>query len=111
MHLHPRPSDGSLFGSGDCSEGEDDTQAIRQQEVQHYLARLRALQARSGGVGHEQERPALLLGDFNEPEESRAVTYLKSRGFTDALEQYVRTNHTSPLLAFACGLLRARPRC
>lgn len=71
FHLRPPMSDGGSWVVGYFSTRED-----RLREVQHHIEAL------------DPKLPALLVGDFNEEGDGRAISYLKQRGFADAIAQF-----------------------
>ena len=73
LHLRPPLSD---RGSVSAAAYFFDTRAIRRREVQAAWEHL------------DPAVPAVVLGDFNEPDDGRAVTWLMDKGFTDAVAQF-----------------------
>lgn len=71
VHLRPQISD-----SGSVVSGYFTTPPVREREIAAYATTL------------EGELPTLVVGDFNENESGRALTYLKLRGFRSALPEF-----------------------
>jgi endonuclease/exonuclease/phosphatase (EEP) superfamily protein YafD len=71
LHLRPPMSDGGSWVVGYFS-----TREARLHEIQHHLEAL------------DPRLPALLVGDFNEEGDGRAMSYLAERGFADAIARF-----------------------
>ncbi len=78
LHLRPPLSDrGSVSASAYF-----DTKAIRCREVQAAWEHL------------DPAAPAVIVGDFNEDDDGRAVTWLTDKGFTNAVAQFDKRSST-----------------
>jgi len=77
VHLRPPMSDGGSWVVGYFS-----TRGNRLSEIEHHAAAL------------DRKLPTLVVGDFNEEGDGRAVEFLKDRGFGDALPQFVGKTRT-----------------
>ena len=77
VHLHPPMSDGGSWVVGYFS-----TREAREQELAWHAARL------------DPALPALIVGDFNEDGDGRAVAVARRLGFTDAIAQFAGTTRT-----------------
>lgn len=71
LHLRPPMSDGGSWVVGYFSTRDD-----RLREIQYHLEAL------------DPKLPALLVGDFNEENDGKAMTLLAERGFADAIAQF-----------------------
>ena len=71
VHLRPVVSD-----DGSMVKGLFQIGGIHDQEIRHFAARL------------EPQRPTIVLGDFNESKDARAIAFLAERGFADALPRF-----------------------
>jgi endonuclease/exonuclease/phosphatase (EEP) superfamily protein YafD len=71
VHLRPPMSDGGSWIVGFFSTRDD-----RLREIQHHAERL------------DRELPTLVVGDFNEEGDGKAVGFLVERGFADAIAQH-----------------------
>ena len=91
LHLRPSLSDrGSVTLSSYIN-----TKDIRRREIQAAWEHLDAA------------APAIVLGDLNEDDNGRAVTWLKGKGFTDALGEFDKTSHS---WLWRWGLITLRDR-
>ena len=91
VHLRPPLSEtGSVSPSAYF-----DTKDIRRREVQAAWERL------------DPAAPAVVLGDFNEDDDGRAVTWLKGKGFTDAVAEF---DTEAPTWHWRLGLVTLRDR-
>jgi len=78
VHLRPALSDrGSVTPSAYYS-----TKSVRLTEIQGFHRRL------------DHKRPHIVLGDFNEDDGGRVITWLAEQGMTDALSQFDRSTPT-----------------
>src|SRR5262245_40503310 len=77
VHLRPPMSDGGSWVVGYFS-----TRDNRLTEIEHHAAAL------------DQKLPTLIVGDFNEEGDGRAVEFLKDHGFGDALPQFAGKTRT-----------------
>lgn len=77
VHLHPPISDGGSWVVGYWS-----TRERRERELAWHLAKLDAT------------LPTIVVGDFNEEPDGRAVRYATDRGFTDAIAQFAGARRT-----------------
>ncbi|HEY5952183.1 MAG TPA: endonuclease/exonuclease/phosphatase family protein, partial [Kofleriaceae bacterium] len=77
VHLRPPMSDGGSWVVGFFS-----TRGDRLREIENHFAAL------------DPKLPTLVLGDFNEEGDGRAVEFLKEHGFGDALPQFVGNART-----------------
>lgn len=77
LHLRPPMSDGGSWVVGFFSTRED-----RLREIQHHLEAL------------DPKLPALLVGDFNEEGNGKAIGLLNDRGFADAIAQFLGERRT-----------------
>ena len=92
-NLHLRPS---LSETGSVSPSAYfDTKDIRLGEVRGAWERL------------DPGAPALVLGDFNEDDDGRAVGWLKGKGFIDAVSQF---DTEAPTWRWRLGLVTLRDR-
>lgn len=71
VHLRPQISD-----SGSVVSGYFTTPPVREREIAAYASTLK------------RDLPTLVVGDFNENDSGRALTYLKQRGFRSALPEF-----------------------
>jgi len=71
LHLRPPISNGGSVVSGYYS-----TRGNREREVQSYTTHL------------DENLPTLIVGDFNEGDDGRAVRYVESCGYTNALPEF-----------------------
>ncbi len=71
LHLHPPIGD-----DGGLVSGYFGTRAVRQRELKHHMAQLLPNMA------------TLVVGDFNEAANGRALSWLRSQGFGNALEEF-----------------------
>jgi endonuclease/exonuclease/phosphatase (EEP) superfamily protein YafD len=71
VHLRPPVSDGGSWVSGYFT-----TRGFRRREIAHFCREL------------DPSLPTLVLGDFNEDEDGRAVRYLEQRRLRDALASF-----------------------
>jgi len=55
----------------------------------------------------EHDTPLIVAGDFNDTSHSRAIRFLRRKGFTDALPRF---DHTSPTWTWRIGPLKLRRR-
>lgn len=77
VHLRPPMSDGGSWVVGYWS-----TRDVREREVEYHSAAL------------DPKLPTMIVGDFNEETDGRAVAYLRDHGFTDAVSQFVGAKRT-----------------
>lgn len=77
VHLRPPMSDSGSWVVGYFSTRED-----REHEIAWHVSRL------------DPKLPTLVVGDFNEEGDGRAVTVVKDRGFTDAIAQFAGATRT-----------------
>jgi endonuclease/exonuclease/phosphatase family metal-dependent hydrolase len=77
VHLRPPMSDGGSWVVGYWS-----TRDNRLSEIQYHLEAL------------DPKLPAIVLGDFNEETDGKAVSLLIDRGFSDAIAQFNGTRRT-----------------
>ena len=77
VHLRPPISDGGSWVVGYWS-----TRDVRRGEIEHHAAAL------------DPKLPTLVVGDFNEEGDGRAVELLRDRGFTDAIAERVGNKRT-----------------
>ncbi|HEX5057906.1 MAG TPA: endonuclease/exonuclease/phosphatase family protein, partial [Kofleriaceae bacterium] len=77
VHLRPPMSDGGSWVVGYWS-----TRSDRLREIENHIAAL------------DPKLPTIILGDFNEEGDGRAVELLKDRGYGDALPQFVGKTRT-----------------
>jgi endonuclease/exonuclease/phosphatase family metal-dependent hydrolase len=78
VHLHPSLSDKGGFRISSYFSTKD----TRLREIKRYHGRL------------QKEVPAIVLGDFNEKENVKAMTWLRKQGFTNALSEFDSQSHT-----------------
>jgi vancomycin resistance protein VanJ len=71
VHLRPPVSD-----TGSVASGYFTTPAVRRSEIEHIHAHA------------EPGVPTVVVGDFNEEPHGRAVSWLRGRGYQDALRQF-----------------------
>ena len=79
------------------------TAPIRLREVQELMSRTSVIEKAGGGGERQQERLSLhiIAGDFNEGDDSEAMTHLTNLGYTNALRTYVprwKETHTWPFM-------------
>lgn len=91
VHLRPSLSDEGRVGIGPYMKAP----RIRKREAQQHAARLDA------------GRPAIILGDFNEGDRGAAVSWLRDRGFADALGRF---DPWSPTWVWRTRLITLRDR-
>ena len=72
------------------------TPPVRLKEIQQFLAEV------------DLEKPAVVLGDFNENEKSTAMSWLINQGFTDSLSAYDADSPTWTWQTAAFVTLEAR---
>ena len=77
VHLRPPMSDGGSWVVGYFSTRDD-----RLREIEHHAAAL------------DPRLPTLVVGDFNEEGDGRAIGFLLDHGFGDALAEHVGTRRT-----------------
>jgi len=77
VHLHPPISDGGSWVVGYWS-----TRDRRERELAWHLAKLDAA------------LPTIVVGDFNEEPDGRALRYAIDRGYTDAIAQFAGARRT-----------------
>jgi endonuclease/exonuclease/phosphatase (EEP) superfamily protein YafD len=77
VHLRPPMSDGGSWLVGYWS-----TRGDRLSEIEHHFAAL------------DRKLPTLVVGDFNEEGDGRAVEFLKDHGFGDALPAFIGKTRT-----------------
>ena len=77
LHLRPPMSDGGSWVVGFWS-----TRETRAQEIAWHMERL------------DPELPTLLVGDFNEEGDGRAMRYAADRGYIDAIAQFAGKRQT-----------------
>jgi len=93
VHFHPAVTESGKVGVGASLE----TRYVREAEAQEVYQHI------------DSKSPAVFAGDFNEEESGRAVAFLGSRGFTDALSQFDRSSYTWEWsVGSASGVLRRR---
>jgi len=91
LHLRPSLSDrGSVSLSSYIN-----TKDIRRKEIEAAWEHL------------DPDRPAVVVGDLNESDSGRAVTWLKGQGFTDAIAEFDKDAHT---WRWRWGLITLRDR-
>lgn len=77
VHLRPPASESGSFASGYFT-----TPRVRAQEIATYHAAL------------NPKLPTIIVGDFNEDRDGRAVKFLEERGFRSALPEFSPKQHT-----------------
>jgi endonuclease/exonuclease/phosphatase (EEP) superfamily protein YafD len=77
LHLRPPMSDGGSWIVGFWS-----TRDTRAQEIAYHMERL------------DPELPTLMVGDFNEEGDGKAMKYAADRGYTDAIAQFAGKRQT-----------------
>lgn len=77
VHLRPPMSDGGSWVVGYFS-----TREVRLREIENHVAAL------------DPKLPTLVVGDFNEEGDGKALSFLKERGFADAIATYVGNKRT-----------------
>lgn len=77
VHLRPPMSDGGSWVVGYFSTRDD-----RVREIENHIAAL------------DPKLPTLIVGDFNEEGDGRAIELLEDRGYGDALPQFVGNRRT-----------------
>jgi endonuclease/exonuclease/phosphatase family metal-dependent hydrolase len=73
VHLHPPIADNSASLVSGAIRGHFTTPAVREAEIATYVEQL------------DRSLPTLIVGDFNEQTDGRALAYLSRRGMTSAL--------------------------
>jgi endonuclease/exonuclease/phosphatase (EEP) superfamily protein YafD len=77
VHLRPPMSDGGSWVVGYWS-----TRDVRLREIERHVALL------------DPKLPTIVVGDFNEEGDGRAVGFLRDHGFSDAIEQHLGNRRT-----------------
>jgi endonuclease/exonuclease/phosphatase family metal-dependent hydrolase len=77
VHLRPPMSDGGSWVVGFFSTRDD-----RLREIQHHAERL------------DKKLPTLVVGDFNEELDGKAIGFLAERGFADAIAEHAGKTRT-----------------
>lgn len=77
VHLRPPMSDG-----GSWTVGYFSTRGNRLEEIEHHYAAL------------DKKLPTIILGDFNEERDGRAIGFLEEHGFADATAQHAGKTRT-----------------
>jgi len=77
VHLRPPMSDGGSWVVGYFS-----TRDVRLHEIEMHVAQL------------DPKLPTIVVGDFNEEGDGKALTFLKDHGFADAIAQHAGTKRT-----------------
>lgn len=77
VHLRPPMSDGGSWVVGFFSTRDD-----RLREIQYHVEAL------------DPRLPTLIVGDFNEEGDGRAIGFLRDRGYADAIAQHAGTTRT-----------------
>jgi endonuclease/exonuclease/phosphatase family metal-dependent hydrolase len=90
VHLRPPVSDRGSWVSGYFTTGDD-----RQREMERFY-RMRAPQV-----------PTLVMGDFNDTENSPVIRWLEARGLTNALPQF---DHYSPTWKWQTSVVTLKRR-
>lgn len=78
VHLKPPVNDEGKFGVSGYVVSQDD----REEELKYFLSHA------------QDDVPVIVLGDFNEGENGKAVGWLEDQGFTNALPAFDRYTHT-----------------
>jgi endonuclease/exonuclease/phosphatase (EEP) superfamily protein YafD len=77
VHLRPPMSDGGSWVVGYWSTRDD-----RLREIQHHFEAL------------DKKLPTMIVGDFNEEGDGRAIQFLAERGYADAIPQFAGKTRT-----------------